>query len=409
MKKVISTLMVFALTLSLFVCFTGCSETPVQSVALVSGIRENFTYLSFDKNSDVYSENETVSKSIYDGVSEALFSYGNAVCITTESNPVVCAEALFDKPDALIDSSKRRQLSNKETDKFFEEYEKNSVATTNEVDTLRAITLAADAVNGSNATDKQIFVVDSGLSTSGYLNFSGKNLFDTDIEFLIENLREKHAIPNLNGIRITWWGLSNVCGEQTALPAEQAFKLKEIWSAILAESGAESIKFNSTPLNAVVYSGILPNVSEVAVAVPFIESENGYVAIDIKSLGFKPDTAYISDKTAAERSLSEVIANLKENPSLNIVIAGSCATVGAGGKALSKERANAVKELLCKRGIDGARISTIGLGSMECSLRVDDLNPDGTLNETQAQKNRAVFIYSADSSVADEINILLKS
>ncbi len=411
MKKVISAIMSLILSFSLLFCLTGCDKEVVQSVALVSCIRENFTYLSFDKNSEVYEKNSTVSEKICDSISEALYSYGNVTAITTEGNPVVCGEASFKKPDALVDSAKRRQLSNKEANKFFEEFEQNCVATTNETDLLQAIARAADAVNGSNATDKTIFVVDSGLSTSGYVNFIKHNLFDTDISLLIEKLREKHAIPDLRGIKIVWYGLGDVCGDQATLPAEKAFRLKEIWPAILSESGAENVEFNSTPLKAVKYNGKLPNVSEVPVPVSDIGTgiDNGYVPIDIESLGFKPDTALILNKTVAEQCLSDVIACLENNPSLNIVIAGSCATVGSGGKTLSKERADAVKKILCDRGIDRSRISTIGLGSMECSLRVDDLNPDGTLNETLAKQNRAVFIYSADSLIAEEIRSISSS
>lgn len=411
MKNIISIFMVFALSLSFITCLAGCGngESSVQSVALVTSIRENFTYLSFDKNSEAYEKNQIVSEKIYDSISEALYSYGSVTGITTEGVPTVCGEAFFEKPDALIDSSKRRKLSNKEANGFFEDFEQNCVATTNETDTLQAITRAADAVNGSNATDKTIFVVDSGLSTSGYVNFIKNNLFDTDPSLFVEKLTEKHAIPDLSGIKLIWYGLADVCGEQTTLSAEQAFKLKEIWSAILSESSVENVEFNSTPLKAVKYNGQLPNVSEVPVPVSDIDLGigNGYMTIDIESLGFKPDTAQILDRTAAEQCLSDVIACLENNPSLDIVIAGSCATVGSGGKTLSRKRADAVKKILCDQGIDESRISTIGLGSMECSLRVDDLNPDGTLNETLAKQNRAVFIYSADSLIAEEINKLI--
>ena len=40
-------------------------------------------------------------------------------------------------------------------------------------------------------------------------------------------------------------------------------------------------------------------------------------------------------------------------------------------------------------------------------LREDDLNPDGSLNEEAAAKNRAIHIYASNSETAENINKLL--
>lgn len=63
--------------------------------------------------------------------------------------------------------------------------------------------------------------------------------------------------------------------------------------------------------------------------------------------------------------LNEILKTLKENPNMKVTVTGWCDTKGsmAVNKRISRQRAEAVKTWLVKKGIEANRISTIGNGS----------------------------------------------
>ena len=65
---------------------------------------------------------------------------------------------------------------------------------------------------------------------------------------------------------------------------------------------------------------------------------------------------------------------------------------------LSTERAETVKKLLIDFGADSSRIKTKGLGYTKNPLRVNDLNENGYLLESEAKKNRAVYILTDNNT-----------
>lgn len=404
MKKTLAIIITIGVIASLFAGCGNTGSTEPKSLAVVIRQTECFTQLSFNKESDVFKSNENVCQTIFDEVSDSAYSYGSITGITVESRPQISAETSLDKPDALIDNAKRRQLAKKAAKCFFEEWEENGQATSTEVDTLNAIALAGKAVKGDiEASDKHIVVCDSGLSTSGYVNFAVKNLFESDTETIVNMLETKNVIPDLSGISLVWYGLGSVAGTQAQIPAEYEHKLFDIWGAILEKTGAD---FNlvTTPLKEVDPADGLPHVTPVRMPAADIgDLDEGYWAIS--SVNFKPNSAAIVDPSAVINSLSDVVDAMDRHPSLHITIAGSCASVGDGTQ-LSLDRANAIKELICSTGVDRSRIETKGLGRTEWSLRVDDLDEKGALIEKNAEKNRTVYICNSNSELAREIKSL---
>ncbi len=73
----------------------------------------------------------------------------------------------------------------------------------------------------------------------------------------------------------------------------------------------------------------------------------------------------IDIKPNEEAKLNEILNILKENPNMKVTVTGWCDTKGsmAVNKRISRQRAEAVKTWLVKKGIEANRISTIGNGS----------------------------------------------
>ena len=104
-------------------------------------------------------------------------------------------------------------------------------------------------MNSSSADVKEMLVYDSGFSTTGLLDFSSENLIEVEPAMIVERLSELHALPNLNGIKIIWTGLGEVCDEQDELSATYKHNLKNIWNEVIVAAGGE-VEFIDVPLSA---------------------------------------------------------------------------------------------------------------------------------------------------------------
>ena len=73
----------------------------------------------------------------------------------------------------------------------------------------------------------------------------------------------------------------------------------------------------------------------------------------------------IDIRKSEEVKLNEILNTLKTNPEVKVTVTGWCDTQGdvAVNKRVSKQRAEAVKAWLVKKGIEASRIQTVGKGS----------------------------------------------
>lgn len=126
--------------------------------------------------------------------------------------------------------------------------------------------------------------------------------------------------------------------------------------------------------------------------------------VDESSVAFLPDQAELADPEAASEVLQAIAQTLRETE-VPIVLAGSTASVGGDGIALSEARAEAIKEVLVSFGVPQEQITCVGLGRSPWSLRANDLDENGTLIEEQARLNRAVFVFAVDSDAARELGL----
>lgn len=426
MKKTIISL---ALLLALCFTFTGCGDLfhptkPTEPVAtvLVLGAHSNYPYFgSFSYLTD----------SIY----ESCYTYGTVTIIVADGEPYVAADYNVKKPKANIDNSKRKMLAEENAATIIKKLY-SFAAKTPEVDTLSALTIAGDKLNASDCSVKKVILDDSGLSSTGLLNFASSQLIEEDPANIVKQLEDRKAIPNLNGINVEVIGLGQTSGDQTALTTALKAQLTAIWQAILSSSGA-TVTINTTPLTIKDSKASLPAVSTITVikdslvftAPTYVEETSveettpaeetpvtpietpvtpvieEVVRFDETNVKFKSNTAELADKEKAVTALKPIGEILKNNPDLTVYLAGMTASTGGDGKQLSLERAKTVKSLLLEMGANEEQISCVGLGRAENFLRVNDLDKDGNLVESKAKLNRAVFLFGADSDTAKKLGL----
>jgi len=396
MKKIHKLFKMFAM-LSLIIGLAGCcalEETPENATALVLGVHQNFPKIN------LYTE------SVYQETYDAVYSYGDCSIVVVDGNPYVAASYNINKPDANIDNSKRKQIAKKNTEQIISDAMK-ATAKTPEIDTLSAITSSSALLKVSSAEVKKMLIYDSGLSTTGLLDFSSENLIMVDPHLIVERLLELHALPDLTGIKVLWTGLGEVCGEQDELTSTYKYNLKKIWQEILDTAGAEVV-FVDIPLSTDSDISKLPPCKTIPIMQDTLKLSGNFVKplkFGEDTIKFKNDQAIYAEEVDAYKALDPISAFLKENSKKQILVVGTTASVGDPKmcKDLSLARANTCKESLVEMGVDETQILTLGLGRDDCILRTNDLDTKGNLIESLATQNRAVYILDMDSTEAETL------
>lgn len=398
MKKFLSVILVSIIILSSMFLFAGCSgkeEIPSepQNVAFVIPQHDNFPALSLNISS--------ISSAIYD----ACISYGRVTAFVADGNPYLAGDYTINAPNVNVDNTKRKQLAKRNCDQILAECA-NVKAKTAEIDTLSAITQAAKSIQSSSG-NRTLLIYDSGLSTTGMLNFASQNFIDAEPDNIVEQLDEKHYIPNLEGINVVWSGLGQTCGDQTPLTENYKYKLEQIYNAILTAGGA-TVTFNHEPIQGEEPEGV-PECSIVPVvedSIDINEAMPEVVKFDNTKISFFSDKAEFVSETDAYDALKPVADILINNPDMEVLIVGSTATDGTpdGCRRLSQMRADKVKDALIELHVNPNQLSTYGAGQSSTSFRVNDVK-DGKLIESEAAKNRAVYIVQSDSAAAKAFNI----
>lgn len=298
-----------------------------------------------------------------------------------------------------------------------------------EVDTLGALHTAVESLNAiegsmGTAVEKEIIILDTGLCTSGALNFltpKWQELLNletkiwedgsasTDLTNLIKQLKDKAELPDLENIRITWYGLGQVSAPQESLSNLNIQNLQYIWGELLKETNC----LPSTEVNADKKYGIfVPTsahgsieceqyVTPVQWELPEESAPPEYPELPEQKIVFCPnsDEYLYPDKT--EEILKPYISVLKGSTDKMILLVGTTSSWKGGSQRLSEERAKKVKDSMITLGIPEACITTIGLG-YDLNICQDD-SPEGEFEESIAQENRSVLILPYDSPKAQEI------
>lgn len=336
---------------------------------------------------------ELVRQAIY----ESALSCSSISIVIVDGQPYVAGDYLLSSSKKKLSKQKKDQIAKKQRASLLSVLQK-SKAQTPEVDTMGAITLAARGIKDKQG-EKKLLILDSGLSTAGIVNFDNGLLYE-EPETIVNSLKEQSALPDLTGYSITWTGLGDVSSPQEPLLPADIQNLQKIWNAILQASGAEVKFINGYP--SVEKDDGLPQVSTILLnkEKPILNQNKTMeekIVLNEEKILFQPDTADFADYDEAIKTLRPIAKILKENQ-IHIGLAGTTATLPTNEecKQLSLERAEAVRQLLIKLGVDEGKIKeVIGIG-YEHEFHIPDIDEQGFQNE-KAPLNRTVIIFDIDS------------
>lgn len=453
MKKVCILFLVVLIAFAAFACGTKKTAESSDPAALV---------IIIGKHSNTYNIIDDVIEKITPLIKRSIVDYDespdpdNAYYAKANVSVVVCdgdprsVPLTKDGEDILICAANNRSNFNDEKDELIiriTDFLRSDqlVANDPEVDLLSALSRAKKLLNTySTDLERNIVILDSGITTKGYLDMcKGETKFATNENAtILENIEE--GIPNLSGIKVTFYGLGCVCGRQKEITTDaMENKLIDLWQKII-EDKAKAELINDLyiypskgiameysedeiegkpnyPMVSTVYfpqpdGKVIPDGITVInptqaptstgnepTPVPEPKVEAKFYSSD---LGFIANTAQFLDKGHAIEAINllskDIEAVINETDYL-IYVVGSIAKVSPDrtdrSNALSKARAEAVKNILVDEfNVPADRIRVIDAGVTEFSWR--NANEDNG----PKQENRVVAIFSANrTDLVDEL------
>ncbi len=352
------------MTILAILLLTACAQksenqTPL-AIAVVLGNHANGRI-----NPDSTAFRENVRKAVETG--------GFISVVVSDGNPELAAEDLYTGMKKYQKGTKEKVESNMEavTAKVLSGMSLH-IADDPEVDTLKALQIALRSLNdASEGSEKILFVIDSGLSTTGVLNFRN-NLLDAPPETIVTLLKERDAIPDFHGTRVIWQNMGDTDFPQAPLNDIQRGNLEKIWKAIV-EAGQGIFEPNA----AMYHEGAEVTYPEVSAVVlpeeePIVFKSNAVteemdfqtpVILSEEQIRFLGDLAEYADKEQAHRILKPIAEYMEAHPDLRMLLIGTTAGDSDNDftRMLSYERAEAVRDTLVSFGIEEKRFDVLGL------------------------------------------------
>lgn len=444
-KSISKTLLVFVLLSLIPITFLACSNS-VEGYTLVEGEYKNDNPSAVVIIVGNHANAMEIPADAYNAVEETLDKvvYGGYICAIIADATPTKINLIDDKDFFREDARNSTTLSNRIEERTGIIIDKlnnlNIPADSPEVDLLAAIREAKNALDNNQVgkiVNKQIFIIDTGISTAGDLNFVDMDFLNRkpnvqDIIKQLETYEGVGVLPDLTGITVTFVGtadgLAEVAEPQIVSTTDKKF-IKELWTEVIKACGTSDIQFESaagwdTPnIYTEDIDSKFPYVSPITfyhervidysnwVNVPSNNPDSQpslpdppIVEIELPSrtVGFKPDEADYFNTNSAKSTLKPFADELKEffryYPDEKIWIIGTTAAVqqGATGSIeLSLRRAETVKNtLVTEFDIPEENLITIGLGA-KFPWFVDEY-PSGVFDTNVAQENRAVWLLTAN-------------
>lgn len=274
------------------------------------------------------------------------------------------------------------------------EHINNMSARQDGADYLEAIRTAARFANNKERT--LIYVIGSGLSDRGYLDFAHGNLLMSkdDAETIAEQVLDKlDSDGELGAVTIIWDGIGEVTAPQADLSSDSVEKLTEIYQNVL-EGLTGSKKSNADILFR--ESGKMPENSvetdykvdttrqKVIISKVFGESETSV----FQFLGGRSDFV---DTAATQAEINKIVGTMKESPTstatITVYVSRGENCLASPDEGLIKARLDRIQQAFA--GIESSRLNLVNGGfgpEHECN------GENRFISEEIARKNRKVEI-----------------
>lgn len=277
----------------------------------------------------------------------------------------------------------------------------NAAPDDSEVDLVAALQLAARTLQDKQGR-KQLILALPLLSTSGVLNMAEEeDLFMAEPAAVAQKLAD--YAPSMKGVTVQAFFSFDSSGIQPALNTTAKTWLTDFWTSYLVDQcGAASLQFAADLPTGQEPSAAaaLPPVSAIAMPeeeVAFTDlidrsaEEGTPVALTENQVAFLPDSVQLKDPAQAGTVLKEVAAAMARHEEVHYLVTGTCAAVAGESeehlKDFSQQRAAAVVEQLTQCGVSPERLTPVGLGALEWSLRADN-----------DEDNRAVYLIPSTAT-----------
>ena len=429
MKKMIISLLFVAVMAILSGCMNGSATVPEKQTAVCLVLGDHLNSKSVKIN----------NPEVMEAVDEAVRSGGVLFVIQVDGEPDKVFASSY--CSVLKSAASNPQKFERDVKQMTLKAENAIISVTKandpEADVMKAIDMGIRAFSDYPDMEKKMIIIDSGLSTTGVLDFNN-NLLNADPELLAEELFKRHEIPDFSGIsEIKWFQLGDTADEQPELSGNQRETLKNIWTSIVKVGGGELEIKKSLPGTArsstadypavtcvsitqeapIKYDPSEPEVKVVSTTSVTVVSDNDQpepeetlikkddikvgLQISEEVLGFKGDSdEYLLSDDEVKAILTPVAEYLSVYPETELLIIGTT----AGDKAtdysynLSEKRAAAVKKSLVAMGCDADKLTVVGMACND-PWHISGAGTSGPL----ASANRKVVLLGKDSESAREM------
>lgn len=406
MKK----LALFLTAILMLAVFTGCetrsdkyAEKNSYNLILIAGMHCNAKTPDFD----------LISEELLNAVSNA----ATVTIIVNDGSPYVFDTVSIPEISSKLSKSNQEKKRNAYARQLKEICQRASSKCA-EVDIYSSIALAARCVTDSSDV---VVMLDSGLSTTGRIDFTKTTISRIDTAEFAETVLNGKFMLDMHGATVNIYGLGETFGRQPNLsvsdynslvsfyqvffssvnaktnihtqPYGTSEGVKSDYDVSICPVSADVCKIPTTPDAYTDDKAAEDNTPVMEETTPIVDG----VVIDIPTtaVGFLPDSADLISPITAVAALSELSKMLKASDD-DIVLVGMTATAGDAdsAKKLSLERANTVMTLLNEIGVNTIQYVAVGTGYDPNPFRVNDLDINGYLIEEKAQQNRTVLLMT---------------
>ena len=266
-------------------------------------------------------------------------------------------------------------------------------ARTPETDLLKALQVAADSIRAKPG-HRNIVVLDSGLSTTGALDFRAPDVLDAVPQELADALGTAQQLPGLAGMSVHFVGLGETAEPQADLDRVRRSQLVSIWTTIAKTAAASLVEVESSA-GAAPDTGAsaadLPPVTPVVVP-PGYSCSGNVMTITGGDLAYQPYSDKFLDPATAEQILRPIAEQVQAG-GLTAVFHGMSADIRDRSEQLMLTylQAQRIADMWLGFGVPVQQLTVVGVGSDFPGHR-PERDENGNLDPVVAAANRFITI-----------------